>query len=226
MVLYEVILVTQAGEASSKLFKPLMTKLCQNLWRTGAQVADLQAWGQRDLAYRIRKQGVNHYHAQYYSLLVHCSPKALLEVKEELNNSDLVLRHMALKKSYKPEVSKAKIAKFREPPPTDLDLIPDEIESLKYEYRNLVMQRIFEGRSARDLLSEQLSRHRLVSTHRLKNMEQVLFEIDRLKDAGVTLSTFKEKESRLRARPSAVTAAVIADAAAAAARDALPTPEQ
>uniref|UniRef100_A0A7S4BEQ7 30S ribosomal protein S6 n=1 Tax=Chrysotila carterae TaxID=13221 RepID=A0A7S4BEQ7_CHRCT len=81
MVLYEVILVTQAGEASSKLFKPLMTKLCQNLWRTGAQVADLQAWGQRDLAYRIRKQGVNHYHAQYYSLLVHCSPKALLEVK-------------------------------------------------------------------------------------------------------------------------------------------------
>ena len=46
------------------------------------------------------------------------------------------------------------------PPLETVDLEADPSEKMRWEYRNLVMQRVFEGRTKSELVAEQLVRHR------------------------------------------------------------------
>lgn len=96
----------------------------------------------------IRKGGVNHYHAQYTTIELFCSPKVLHEVETSFRMNDHVLRFMTLKQRALPGLG-MEVRKWWLPKPKDepLDLQADAIEAAKMEYRNLVMQRVFEGRT-------------------------------------------------------------------------------
>ena len=74
---YEVVMLAIAGPRQTVKIKEFLKDVSQQLWATGAVIADLKSWGSRPLAYRIRQHSVNHYHAQYLGLHLYCSPKAL-----------------------------------------------------------------------------------------------------------------------------------------------------
>ena len=158
--LYEVLLLTKVGSAGATA-NALIKRCAEQLWKRGAVVSDIQSWGQRDLAYRIRKQGVNHYNAHYLAMQVYCSPLALRAVESELRTSDDVLRWMSLRLGSTPSLDSAARFPFRERlPPLDPELEPDPAEAAKWEYRNLVMQRVYEGRTKSELIAEHLVRHK------------------------------------------------------------------
>jgi len=175
----------------SRRLQPFLKDCASLLWNRGAVVAGINAWGNRKLAYRIRKQGVNHYEAQYFSMHVHCSPKVLNELEGALRTNELVLRWMSLKQESVPKLPKVVRHARRDHSIDPVDLAADPAESAKYEYRNLVMQRIFEGRTKQDLLAEALARHRLVSIERQQQMTKTAYELSELEAAGVSLSTYK-----------------------------------
>jgi len=159
--LYEVVMLTKAGKGATVQLQTLLTNCAKSLWSRGAVLADIRPWGVRELAYRIRKQSQNHYNAQYVSMHVYCSPPTLHELEGQLRNSSHVLRHMTLRQKAVPTLDKATRSPFRQQQPTEaLDLEADPTEAAKWQYRNLVMQRVFEGRTKQELVAEQLSRHR------------------------------------------------------------------
>ena len=158
---YEVVMLATANPKQTPKLVAFIKDISQQLWATGAVITDLKSWGTRPLAYRIRQHSVNHYHAQYLGLHLYCSPKALSAVSERLRNEDLILRHMALKEGTLPKLTKE--ARFplkdrRVADPEDLEA--DAMEAAKYEYRNLVMQRVFEGRTEQEMLAEQMTQAR------------------------------------------------------------------
>ena len=61
--LYEVIMLTKGGKDGTPQLKKLLKSCATHIWDKGGVLADIRPWGQRELAYRIRKQHVNHYHA-------------------------------------------------------------------------------------------------------------------------------------------------------------------
>ena len=156
--LYEVVMLTKAKGDTTNALKTTLKSCATLLWERGAVLADVRPWGQRELAYRIRKQGTNHYHAQYTSLNLYCSPKTLTELEQSLRTSDHVLRWMVLKQDSTPKLDREARFPSREVPAEDLQV--DAAETARWEYRNLVMQRVFEGRSKQELIAEQLVRHR------------------------------------------------------------------
>lgn len=161
--LYEVIMLTKGGiDKTTEKLKGLLKSCATLVWERGGVLADIRPWGQRELAYRIRKQGVNNYHAQYTSLHVYCSPTTLRELEGSLRTSDHVLRWMSLKQESTPKLDKRSQHPFlpTRPPSSNADLDADPTEAAKWEYRNLVMQRVFEGRTKQELIAEQLVRHR------------------------------------------------------------------
>ena len=158
---YEVVMLATANPKQTPKLVAFIKDISQQLWATGAVITDLKSWGTRPLAYRIRQHSVNHYHAQYLGLHLYCAPKALSAVSERLRNEDLILRHMALKEGTLPKLTKE--ARFplkdrRVADPEDLEA--DAMEAAKYEYRNLVMQRVFEGRTEQEMLAEQMTQAR------------------------------------------------------------------
>ena len=159
--LFAVILLARAGKGATHQLTSLLTNCATRLWERNAVLADVRPWGVRDLAYRIRKQGVNHYQAQYVSLHVFCSPPTLKELEKTLQTEDHVLRFMSLRqKSIPPLDVTARFPNRPKPPNGPIDLEADPTERAKWEYRNLVMQRVFEGRTKQELVAEQLLRHR------------------------------------------------------------------
>ena len=159
--LYEVIVMSKTGTGTTPELKTLLKSCASMLWDRGAVLADVRPWGQRELAYRIRKQGTNHYHAQYTSLHVYCSPTTLKDLEGSLKTSDHVLRWKSLKLEGTPKLDKATQYPNRKPPDLpSVDLEADPAEAARWEYRNLVMQRVFEGRTKQELIAEQLVRHR------------------------------------------------------------------
>lgn len=158
---YEVVmLATAMPKQTPKLFE-FLKDISQQLWATGAVIADLKSWGSRPLAYRIRQHSINHYHAQYLGLHLYCSPKALAGLAERLRNEDLILRHMSLKEDTLPKLTKEARFPLKDRRVADPeDLKADAMEAAKYEYRNLVMQRVFEGRTEQEMLAEQMTQAR------------------------------------------------------------------
>lgn len=166
MPLYDVIMLTKCGTEGTPKLRTLLTNAAKKLWDRGAVIADIKPWGQRELAYRIRKQNTNYYHAQYTSLHVYCSPTTLGELESSLRTNTHVLRFMTLKQKSIPDFGKKEIRDAVEatrPSLDDVDLEADPAESMRWEYRNLVMQRVFEGRTKQELIAEQLVRHRFQS---------------------------------------------------------------
>jgi len=159
--------MTKGGRGTQQQLTGLLTSCANALWARGAVLADVRPWGNRELAYRIRKQGVNHYQAQYNSLHVYCSPTALQEMEATLRNTELVLRHMTLKQRSLPPLDKATRKPHRvQRPPVAVDLECDPTEAARSEYRNLVMQRVFEGRAKQELVAEQLIRYKFTQNQR------------------------------------------------------------
>ena len=160
---YEVVmLATAMPKQTPKLFE-FLKEVSKQLWATGAVIADLKSWGSRPLAYRIRQHSVNHYHAHYLGLHLYCSPKALDKLAERLRNEDLILRHMALKEDTLPKLTKEARFPLKDRRVADPeDLKADAMEAAKYEYRNLVMQRIFEGPTEQEMLAEQMTQARFM----------------------------------------------------------------
>ena len=115
--LYEVIMMTKTGKGMGTHLQRLVESCAKTFWSRGAVLADIQPWGARDLAYRIRKGGVNHYQANYISLHVYCSPPTLNQVVDQLRNSDHVLRWMTLKQQSVPSLDKATRRPHKAPPP-------------------------------------------------------------------------------------------------------------
>ena len=157
---YKVTMLTQSGRNASQAFKSLMEGCLNQLWSRSAVVADLEVWGTQQLAYRIRKQGVNHYEAYFHSLHVYCSPPALRELEGTLRTSDHVLRWMARRERLEPLDKAARFPHRPKPPANAEDLEADGLERRRWEYRNLVMQRVFEGRTKAEIVAEHLQRHR------------------------------------------------------------------
>ena len=169
--LYELIVLTKAAPAdAAPQLKKLLKTCATHVWDKGGVLADIRPWGQRELAYRIRKQAVNYYHAQYTSLHIYVSPSTMTGLERTLLNSDHVLRHMVIKQENMPKLDRATqdFGKFPfarpEPPLETVDLEGDPSERMRWEYRNLVMQRVFEGRTKSELIAEQLVRHRFQHT--------------------------------------------------------------
>lgn len=149
----------------SKELGPLIKGFSEILWKRGAVISDIKSWGNRDLAYRIRKMGQNHYQAQYLTMSVYCSPETLKDFQSSLNNNNLVLRHMSLKEKAYPKLDKqARNPYLPKPPEGPVPTAEEVVEKAKYEYRNLVMQRIFEGRTKQEIVAEQLVRQRFIDT--------------------------------------------------------------
>ena len=148
----------QFGSSIASEVQKLLRSCTSALWERGGLVADIRSWGQRKLAYRIRRSGKNHYDAQYIALDVHCSPPTLKIVEKVLRTSELVLRWMTLRERTLPKLSAEARQPFRRRTLETAtagglvdpeDLAADPAEAAKYAYRNLLMQRIFEGRSKR-----------------------------------------------------------------------------
>ena len=179
--LYEVILLTKAakdlGGGTEKL-KTLLKKCATHIWDRGGILADIRPWGQRELAYRIRKQQVNHYDAHYTSMLAYISPPTLHSLEKTLRTDDTVLRHLTLKQESTPTLDKAaRDPKYRAhlaklPKSDAVDLEADPSEAARWEYRNLVMQRVFEGRTKSELIAEQMVRYKFQHTHNNRPMPE------------------------------------------------------
>lgn len=158
---YNVTLLTQVGKEAGVKLQQVIKSAATHLWSHGAVVSDVRPWGQRELAYRIRRQGTNHYNAQYTTMSIYCSPPVLKTLEATLRTNNHVLRHMTLKADAIPKLDKATRAPFKEHrSPEPEDLAPDAIEAAKLQYRNLVMQRVFEGRSKQELIADLMARHR------------------------------------------------------------------
>ncbi|EOD22005.1 hypothetical protein EMIHUDRAFT_202504 [Emiliania huxleyi CCMP1516] len=138
MPAYDVVVLAANTAGSREKLVGLLRNCATKLWSRGAVITEVRSWGIRDLAYRIRQRGVNHYRAHYLTLDLFCSPASLSELESTLRTSPLVLRWMPLRKR-------------------------DAGREAKYEYRNLVMQRVFEGKTRQEMLAEQLSQHRFAS---------------------------------------------------------------
>ncbi len=165
--LYELVLLTKGGRGMAQPTNKLIKACSEELWKRGAVISDIKSWGERALAYRIRKAGENHYTAQYLTMHVYCSPAALRSVESTLRTSDQVLRWMPLRQRGTPPLDKHARHPHRAPrPPPPEDLETDPAEAAKWEYRNLVMQRVYEGRTKQDLIAEQMVRHRFQHAQR------------------------------------------------------------
>ena len=165
--LYELIVLTKAAPAdAAPQLKKLLKTCATHVWDKGGVLADIRPWGQRELAYRIRKQAVNYYQAQSTSLHIYVSPSTMTGLERTLLNSDHVLRHMVIKQENMPKLDRATqdFGKFPfarpEPPLETVDLEGDPSERMRWEYRNLVMQRVFEGRTEQEMLAEQMTQAR------------------------------------------------------------------
>ena len=190
---YKMILITRTGfKGVSQEVGKLLKQCTGALWERGGLVSDIKSWGQRQLAYRIRRSGKNHYSAQYIQLDVHCSPPTLKLVEQVLRTSELVLRWMTLRERALPKLSEEARRPFRRRSLENAtaaglvdpqDLMADPAEAAKYAYRNLLMQRIFEGRSKRELLAEQVSRQRFADRRLAPRVDRVDYRLQELEQA-------------------------------------------
>ena len=132
--LYHIDVMTKAGVggAAATPLKTLLSSTANLFWKHGAVVAEMRSWGKLQLAYRcvarcaaarknspraavltstdaacrIRRGGQNHYYANYVTLQVYCSPKALQEAEAAFRTNDHVLRYMTIKQKQVPSLDK------------------------------------------------------------------------------------------------------------------------
>lgn len=82
--------------------------------------------GPRDLAYSIRQNQVTYKTGFFVNVCAFASPTALEEVNRQLKIDERVLRHLAIKKSFRDAVQP--IPDINQAPPTDSGLDPSDPE--------------------------------------------------------------------------------------------------
>ena len=104
---------------------------------------------------------------------------------ERLRNEDLVLRWMSLKERSLPRLTKEARHPFRQRGLAEpADLAADAMEAAKYEYRNMVMQRIFQGRTEQELLSEQMTQSRFAQNQARSSLASGASLLDMVRGGG------------------------------------------
>jgi len=190
--LYHIDLMTRSGQGASKQLTTLLKSTSNLFWKHGAVVADMRSWGTCELAYRIRKAGMNHYNAHYITLQVYCAPKVLHEVEGSFRTNQHVLRYMALKQQHVPPLDEHAQKWFKPPPKEEpLELQADTIEAAKAEYRNLVMQRVFEGRTKQEMIAEQLVKHRFQRAEQHSQQAMSQYHADQARAAALSVASMR-----------------------------------
>jgi len=200
MPAYDVIVIANHLKENRLKLSNLLTTVGTKMMDRGAVVTEIKNWGNRDLAYRIRQKGVNHYRAQYMSIDLFCSPATLNVLQSTLRASAQVLRIMSIRK---PELGRdgwqAREAREDRNLAAHGEDAAVALDAAKYEYRNLVMQRIFEGKTKQELLADALAQHRLASLSKSRELTQLSAEASRLRSEQVELP--KEVRSRMGSPP-------------------------
>jgi small subunit ribosomal protein S6 len=79
-----------AGDAS----KNAVTLIQELITKNGGRVENLQEWGKKRMAYKIKKRQDGH----YVIMTFHLDPKSVKKVDQNLRLNDQVLRHMLVNK--------------------------------------------------------------------------------------------------------------------------------
>eukprot|EP00967_Tisochrysis_lutea_P155971 scaffold313381_cov32-Tisochrysis_lutea.AAC.1 len=117
-----------------------------------------------------------------------CSPPALKELETTLRNDELVLRWMAIRKKDPGSLDHVgRAARVQQQLAANGEDAAAALEAAKYEYRNLVMQRVFEGKTKQEMLADQLAQHRVSSYAKSREMQRTSADIALLRSAGVEL---------------------------------------
>jgi small subunit ribosomal protein S6 len=89
---YEVALIIRP-EVEEEAQEALIERLSEILTSEGGQVANVEKWGQRRLAYPINKVNEGH----YYFIQGKFAPSVLPELERNIRLSESILRHMVLR---------------------------------------------------------------------------------------------------------------------------------
>ena len=95
MIDYEILLMLDP-ELSEEQQGVIIARTRELIETSGGTVDRHDAWGRRKLAYEINKKGEGTYHL----LLFSCAAETLDEVSRVLKIDDLVMRHMATRRSH------------------------------------------------------------------------------------------------------------------------------
>ena len=92
---------------------------------------------------------------------------------------------MSLKERSLPRLTKEARHPFRQRGLAEpADLAADAMEAAKYEYRNMVMQRIFQGRTEQELLSEQMTQARFAQNQARSSLGSGTSLLDMVRGGG------------------------------------------
>ena len=116
---YEILVIVDPRPTDEEV-AALLTQLGENLKSLGAEVAKIDNWGKRRLAYDIKKQREGTY-AVYE---VSAEPAMVKEFERQLRLNENVLRFLS---TQVPAPRKARSAKTQEPPETQGDKVLEEV---------------------------------------------------------------------------------------------------
>jgi small subunit ribosomal protein S6 len=116
---YEILVIVDPRPTDEEA-AALLTQLGENLKSLGAEIAKIDNWGKRRLAYDIRKQREGTY-AVYE---VSAEPAMVKEFERQLRLNENVLRFLS---TQVPAPRKARSAKTQEPPATQGDKVLEEV---------------------------------------------------------------------------------------------------
>jgi len=100
MVLYEIVLTVDAKAPGPKILEILQKAARLVLSRSG-NVRKLQNWGERELAYKVRRNEQNHTNARFISMWIDAHPVVLKEVEASMRYNKEILRQMTFRRKFK-----------------------------------------------------------------------------------------------------------------------------
>lgn len=99
MVLYEIVLTVDAAAPGPRLLEFLKRAARHVVSRSG-NVRKVENWGERQLAYRVRKNQQNHFSGRFLSIWIDAHPAVLKEVESLARFNRDVLRQTTFKRKF------------------------------------------------------------------------------------------------------------------------------
>ncbi|KAG8461625.1 hypothetical protein KFE25_001229 [Diacronema lutheri] len=99
MVLYELVLTVDSSAPGPRLLEFIKRAARLVISRSG-NVRKVENWGERELAYRVRKSQQNHHSARFLSVWIDAHPVVLKEVEALARFNRDVLRHTTFKRKF------------------------------------------------------------------------------------------------------------------------------
>jgi small subunit ribosomal protein S6 len=99
MVFYEIVLTVDAAAPGPRLVDFLKRTARHVVARSG-NVRKIENWGERQLAFRVRKDQRNHHSARFLSLFIDAHPTVLKEVESLSRFNRDVLRQVTFKRKF------------------------------------------------------------------------------------------------------------------------------